>query len=176
MADSVAKLDQFPGNRPNKPQSPNDVASKPLPKSPANSSLDNVAPQMIIRSPRVRPGKFVFSDAKRLLQHNRHETDIDRLSVHVRFLGSSGHRGGSADGGFYGVNMARGKATCQLQSTRLHPFWVIDTASSSVTSTMRSAGTNTVRPVISPQCELPGGTSTRTFLFGTRERRAASFL
>src|SRR5713101_2339795 len=56
--------DQFPENRPNKPQSPNDVASRPLPKSPVSSSLDNVVPQMIIRSPRVRLGKFVFSDAK----------------------------------------------------------------------------------------------------------------
>ena len=60
--------DQFLGNRPNKPQSPNDVASRPLPKSPVGSSLDGVVPQMIIRSPRVRPGKFLFSDAKRLLQ------------------------------------------------------------------------------------------------------------
>jgi hypothetical protein len=33
---------------------------------------DNVVPQMIICSPRVRPGKFVFSDAKRLLQQYRH--------------------------------------------------------------------------------------------------------
>ena len=32
------------------------------------SPLDNLVPQMIIRSPRVRPGKPVFSDAKRLLQ------------------------------------------------------------------------------------------------------------
>src|SRR6266853_1462878 len=60
--------DQFPGNRPNKPQSRNDVASRPLPRSPVISSLDNVVRQMIIRSPRVRPGKFVFGDAKRLLQ------------------------------------------------------------------------------------------------------------
>ena len=29
---------------------------------------DYVVPQMIIRSPRVRPGKFVLVDAKRLLQ------------------------------------------------------------------------------------------------------------
>ena len=29
---------------------------------------DYVVPQMIILSPRARPGKFVFSDAKRLLQ------------------------------------------------------------------------------------------------------------
>src|SRR6266550_2153709 len=56
--------DLFPGNRPNKPQSPNDVTSRPLPKSPVSSSLDNVVPQMIIRSPPARPGKFVFSDEK----------------------------------------------------------------------------------------------------------------
>src|SRR5712691_8601082 len=82
--------DQFPGNRPNKPQSPNDVASKPLPKTPANSSLDNVAPQMIVRLPRVRPGKFVFSEAKRLLQHNRHETDMPTALREVRSQGQSG--------------------------------------------------------------------------------------
>src|ERR1700680_4431048 len=64
--------DQFLGNRPNKPQSPNDVASRPLPKSPVSSSRNDVVPQMIIRSPRVRPGKFLFSDAKRLLQRYRH--------------------------------------------------------------------------------------------------------
>jgi hypothetical protein len=73
---------QFPANGPNEPQSLTDVASKPLPKSPASSSQDNVVPQMIIRSPRVRPGRFVFSDAKRLLQHNppmsRHP-QLDRL-------------------------------------------------------------------------------------------------
>src|SRR5258708_7933792 len=65
--------DQISGNRPNKPQSPNDVASRPLPKSPVSSSLDNVVTQMIIRSPRVRPGKFVFGEAKRLLQQHRHK-------------------------------------------------------------------------------------------------------
>lgn len=46
------------------------------PKSPASSSLDNVVPQMIIRSPRVRPGKSVFSEAKRLLQHYLPNADI----------------------------------------------------------------------------------------------------
>jgi hypothetical protein len=53
--------DQFAGNRPNKPQSPNDVASRPLSKSPVSSSLDNVVPQMIIRSPRVRSEKNLCS-------------------------------------------------------------------------------------------------------------------
>src|SRR6476646_11163027 len=70
---------QFPGNRPNNPQSPNDVASRPLPKSPVSSSLDNVVPHLIIRSPRVRPGKFVFSDAKRLLQQYLPTTEVARL-------------------------------------------------------------------------------------------------
>jgi len=76
LQNSQMTWDQFPGNRPNKPRSPNDVASRPLPKSPVSSSLDNVVPQMIIRSPRARPEKFVLSDAKRLLQqyrsHSRH--------------------------------------------------------------------------------------------------------
>ena len=74
-------FDQFPANRPNEPQSPIDVASRPLPKSPVSSSLDNVVPQSIVRSPRVRPGKFVFSHAKRLLQQNRHFSEVrwDRL-------------------------------------------------------------------------------------------------
>ena len=76
--------DKFPGNRPNKPQSPNDVASRPLPKSPVSSSLDNLVPQMIVRSPRVRPGKFAFSEAKRLLQHNRHFSDISSVPSDVR--------------------------------------------------------------------------------------------
>jgi hypothetical protein len=66
----IMPFDQFPANRPNEPQSPIDVALRPLPKSPVSSSLDNVVPQSIVRSPRVRPGKFVFSHAKRLLQQN----------------------------------------------------------------------------------------------------------
>src|ERR1700680_4018802 len=78
--------DQFLGNRPNKPQSPNDVASRPLPMSRVSSSLDDVVPQMIIRSPRVRPGKFLFSDAKRLLQHNLGKADIAVARAQVRKL------------------------------------------------------------------------------------------
>src|SRR6476620_1184502 len=82
--------DQFPGNRPNKPQSPNDVASRPLPKSPVSSSLDNVVPQMIIRSPRVRPGKFVFGEAKRVLQQYLPTADIPALnSMTLSALASS---------------------------------------------------------------------------------------
>jgi hypothetical protein len=35
-----------------------------------------VVPQMIIRSPRLRPGKFVLVDAKRLLQQYPPEADF----------------------------------------------------------------------------------------------------
>src|SRR6478752_3752981 len=39
---------------------------------------NNVVPQMIIRSPNVRPGEFAIGDAKRLLQQYRHSSDLDR--------------------------------------------------------------------------------------------------
>jgi hypothetical protein len=42
---------------------------------------DYVVPQMIVRSPRVRPGKFVLVDAKRLLQQYRHLTDVDNVRM-----------------------------------------------------------------------------------------------
>jgi hypothetical protein len=31
---------------------------------------------MIVRSPRVRPGKFVFGEAKRVLQHYRPRAEL----------------------------------------------------------------------------------------------------
>jgi len=70
-ADTFAKLPKFRQNRPNEPQSRTDVASRPLPKSPVRSSQDNVVPQTMSRSPRIRPGKFVSVDAKRVLQQYR---------------------------------------------------------------------------------------------------------
>src|SRR6476660_3559630 len=38
---------------------------------------NNVVPQMIIRSPNVRPGEFAIGDAKRLLQHNPIESGLE---------------------------------------------------------------------------------------------------
>jgi hypothetical protein len=43
---------------------------------------DYVVPQMIIRSPRLRPGKLVLVDSKRLLQQYRRKADIPQ-SAHV---------------------------------------------------------------------------------------------
>src|ERR1700730_8339092 len=59
----------FSAKRANKRQSPIDGSSSALPKLPASSSLVAVVPRTIVRSPRPQPGKFVFSDPKRVLQH-----------------------------------------------------------------------------------------------------------
>jgi hypothetical protein len=37
-----------------------------------SSSQNEVVPHINIRSPRLRPEKFVIGEAKRLLQHYRH--------------------------------------------------------------------------------------------------------
>jgi hypothetical protein len=60
----------FFAKRATKRQSPIDVSLSALPKLPVSSSLVALVPHMIIRSPRPQPGKFIFSDPKRVLQHN----------------------------------------------------------------------------------------------------------
>jgi hypothetical protein len=60
----------FSAKRPNKRQLPVDVPSSALPKLPVSSSPVAAVPHTIIRSLRPQPGKFVFSDPKRVLQHN----------------------------------------------------------------------------------------------------------
>jgi hypothetical protein len=51
------------------------------------SSPIDVAPRMIIRPLRLRAGKFVFSDAKRLLQHYLPNADIGRECPRRQFIG-----------------------------------------------------------------------------------------
>src|SRR4030081_1144193 len=60
---------EFFAKRGNTRQSPIDVSSSAPAKSPVNSSLVDVVAHMIIRLPRLQPGKILFSGAKRLLQH-----------------------------------------------------------------------------------------------------------
>jgi hypothetical protein len=63
LADSVAKLlkcHQFPAKRANGPQSPIDVASRLLPKSPVSSQVDNVVPQLLFDR-RVHGPENVYS-------------------------------------------------------------------------------------------------------------------
>jgi hypothetical protein len=66
------------GNEPRRNRSlpPIDVSSSAPPKLPASSSPVDVVPRMIIRSLRLELGKFVLSDAKRLLQRNLPHADI----------------------------------------------------------------------------------------------------
>jgi hypothetical protein len=45
-------------------------------KLPVSSSLVAVVAHTISRLPRPQPGKFVFSDSKRVLQQNRHLADV----------------------------------------------------------------------------------------------------
>src|SRR6266446_3184856 len=70
--------DQFSAKRRNKRLLPIDVPSSAPTNSLVGSSPIDVAPRMIIRSLRLRAGKIVLGDAKRLLQHNRHEPDHQR--------------------------------------------------------------------------------------------------
>jgi hypothetical protein len=65
----------FSAKRQNKRQPSIDVASNALPKSPVSSSQNEVVPHINIRSPRLRPGKFVVGEIKRLLQHYLPEAD-----------------------------------------------------------------------------------------------------
>src|SRR5271156_5120425 len=59
----------FSAKRDTKRKSPINMFSSALPKLPVGSSLVAVVPRTIFRSPRPQPGKFVFNDPKRVLQH-----------------------------------------------------------------------------------------------------------
>jgi hypothetical protein len=59
----------FSAKRATRRRSPIDVSSSALTKLPVSPSLVAVVPRTIVRSPRPQPGKFVFSDPKRVLQH-----------------------------------------------------------------------------------------------------------
>ena len=60
---------------------PIDVASITLPRSPASLSSGNEVPHIFTRKPRVQPKEILIASAKRLLQQNRHLTDIE--SAHL---------------------------------------------------------------------------------------------
>jgi len=51
-----------------------------------------VPPHMFIRKSRLQLVNFVISDAKRLLQHNRHKADIPTAPANVRYWSNSGVR------------------------------------------------------------------------------------
>jgi hypothetical protein len=62
--------DDFYATRRSKPRSLMDMASSSLARLPVSSSPCDEVPHMFTRKPRLQPGKFLNSGAKRLLQHN----------------------------------------------------------------------------------------------------------
>jgi hypothetical protein len=68
--------DNFPAKRRNKPRPSIDMASNSLAKLPVSSSPCDEVPHMFTRKPRLQPGKFLISSAKRLLQHNRPTPEV----------------------------------------------------------------------------------------------------
>src|SRR5262249_28809797 len=52
-----------------------------LPKSPVNSSSGDEAPHIFTRKSRLRPGEFLITSAKRLLQQYRPTRDIGRIEI-----------------------------------------------------------------------------------------------
>jgi hypothetical protein len=83
--------DQFLANGANEPQSPVDVASKAVTEVACEFIANYVVPQTIVRSPRVRPAKFVLLGAKRLLQQYRLFSDVSPSLSNVRSWGSKEH-------------------------------------------------------------------------------------
>src|SRR5215475_12504749 len=67
--------------RQNKRQSSIGVASNAPPKSSVSSSQNEVVPYINIRLPHPRPGKSVFGETKRVLQHNRPAPDENQKSA-----------------------------------------------------------------------------------------------
>ena len=80
---------------------------------------------MFTRKPRLRPGQFSISDAKRLLQHNRPQADIACRCYNVRTHGSrcmfgprrAGRLTGPAfEGMRKGGNVSIAKQPCYLRN------------------------------------------------------------
>jgi hypothetical protein len=85
IPDSVAKLAKcraarFAANRSKELQSPTDVASKPLPKSPVSSSQIMQSLKCLFDRRPCGPGKFVVVDTKGLLQQHRRKADAYRIA------------------------------------------------------------------------------------------------
>jgi hypothetical protein len=96
----------FSAKRATKRQSPIDVSSSALPKLPVSSSPVAVVPRTIVRSPRPQPGKFVFSDPKRVLQHYRGKSRSHRSWSKTALLTRRGPHRSSALGLLRGAGKA----------------------------------------------------------------------
>jgi hypothetical protein len=79
------------------------------------SSGDEV-PHIFTRKSRLKPGEFLITSAKRLLQQYRHECDIARSRMDFRFRGKSG-RAADITGttGFDPISVIDGQICCDAQ-------------------------------------------------------------
>ena len=68
----------------NRKQSPIRIDAVALSKSPVNLTLGNEVPHIFTRKPHLRPLEFLILGAKRLLQHNRSEADIQVAALTAR--------------------------------------------------------------------------------------------
>src|SRR5262245_32861395 len=73
--------DKFPARRRTNRRPAICVASIALPRSPMNSLLRDEVPHIFTRKSRLRPGEFLITSAKRLLQHNLPIGDIAKPRV-----------------------------------------------------------------------------------------------
>jgi hypothetical protein len=73
-------------------QSPIRITSFALPKSPMSLTRGDEVPHVLTRKSRLQPAEFLITSAKRLLQQNRHISDLPRCPPFCRCWGTSGHQ------------------------------------------------------------------------------------
>src|SRR5262249_7608147 len=75
--------DKFLATRQTNRRPPIYVGSITLPRSPVSLSSGDEVPRIFTRKSRLQPGEFLITSAKRLLQHNRHFSDLGRCPTCV---------------------------------------------------------------------------------------------
>jgi hypothetical protein len=82
--------DDFPPVSRSDRRTPICAASITLPRSPVSLSVGDEVPHIYTRKSRLQPGEFLITNAKRLLQHNRHESDLPKRLLFGRSRRQSG--------------------------------------------------------------------------------------
>src|SRR4029077_3319520 len=77
----------FPAVKKSDRRPPIDVASITLPGSPASFSSDDEVPHIFTWKSPVPPKEILIASTKRLLQQNRHLSDLARSQIDFRFRG-----------------------------------------------------------------------------------------
>src|SRR5262245_4095889 len=64
------------------------VASITLPRSPVSLSSGDEVPHIFTQKSRLKPGEFLITRGKRLLQHNRHKAEVSRVRSRMSVFGA----------------------------------------------------------------------------------------